>query len=196
VRALRERLEGEPHTPLGHFCSPHHASSALHPVVGLLERAAGLRREDPPEFQLDRLEAMLALATEDVRGPHRCSRPARDRRRPLPAPRAEPAAEEGAHLPVLLDQLAGLARTGPVLALYEDVHWADPTTLELLGRAWSSRSQRPCRSWRWSPSGPCSAAAPGRARARPRALARPARQAAGRAMVVRVTGGKALPRRC
>ena len=61
VRALRERLEGEPHTWLGQFCSPYHANTALHPVIGLLERAAGLRREDPPAAQLDKLEAMLAL---------------------------------------------------------------------------------------------------------------------------------------
>ena len=78
VRALRERLAGEPHTPLGQFCSPYHTNTALHPVVGLLERAAGLRREDPPERQLDKLEAMLALATEDVRrGRPAARRPAR-----------------------------------------------------------------------------------------------------------------------
>ena len=66
VRALRDQLAGEPHTPLSHFCSPFHTNSALYPVVGLLERAAGIRREDPPEEQLDKLEAMLALATDDV----------------------------------------------------------------------------------------------------------------------------------
>ena len=48
VRALRERLGGEAHTPLAQFCSPHHVNTALHPMVGLLERAAGPQREDPP----------------------------------------------------------------------------------------------------------------------------------------------------
>ena len=44
----------------GQFCSPYHANTRLHPVIGQLERAAGLRREDPPAAQLDRLEALLA----------------------------------------------------------------------------------------------------------------------------------------
>ena len=64
VRALRERLGGEPHTPLALSCSPYHANTALHPVARLLERAAGLDRAEPPERQLDKLEAMLARATE------------------------------------------------------------------------------------------------------------------------------------
>ena len=42
VRALRERLGDEPHTPLSHYCSPYHTNSALHPVIALLERAARL----------------------------------------------------------------------------------------------------------------------------------------------------------
>jgi AAA ATPase domain/Adenylate and Guanylate cyclase catalytic domain len=49
VRALRERLGDEPYTPLSHYCSPYHQSSALYPVIGLLRRGAGLRQEDPPE---------------------------------------------------------------------------------------------------------------------------------------------------
>src|SRR5262249_38919190 len=59
-------LAAEPHTPLGQFCSPYHANTALHPMINLLERAAGLPREDPPERQLHRLEAMLAVAVGDV----------------------------------------------------------------------------------------------------------------------------------
>ena len=47
VRALRERLAAEPHTWLSQSCSPHYANAALHPVVGLLERAAGLTRDGP-----------------------------------------------------------------------------------------------------------------------------------------------------
>ena len=46
VRALRERLGDEPYTPLSHYCSPYHTNSALYPVIGLLERAARLDRDD------------------------------------------------------------------------------------------------------------------------------------------------------
>jgi hypothetical protein len=63
---LREALASEPRTPLRHYCSPYHTNSALYPVIGLLERAAGLQRGDPPESQLDKLETMLALAVENV----------------------------------------------------------------------------------------------------------------------------------
>ena len=49
VRALRERLGDEPYTPLSHYCSPYHTNSALHPVIDLLERAARLERDEPPE---------------------------------------------------------------------------------------------------------------------------------------------------
>src|SRR3954449_10375582 len=66
IRNLRERLAGRPHTWLSQFCSPYHANAALHPVVGLLERAAGLRHEDPPERRLDKLESMLADAATDI----------------------------------------------------------------------------------------------------------------------------------
>ena len=101
VRALRERLAGEPHTWLGQFCSPYHANTALHPVIGLLERAAGLRREDPTRRQLDKLEAMLARAVDDARrGGTRSRGPARHPGRgALPVPRPQPAAAEGADLP-------------------------------------------------------------------------------------------------
>ena len=64
VRALRERLGDEPYTPLSHYCSPYHTNSALHPVIGLLERAARLDRDEPPEEQLAKLEALLARSSE------------------------------------------------------------------------------------------------------------------------------------
>jgi predicted ATPase len=53
VRELRARLEGEPHVRLLYQCSPHHMTSALHPVIEHLERAAGFERDDPPEARLD-----------------------------------------------------------------------------------------------------------------------------------------------
>ena len=48
------------------FCSPHHQDSALYPVIGQLERAAGFRRDDTAEQRLDKLEALLAQATNDL----------------------------------------------------------------------------------------------------------------------------------
>ncbi len=134
VRALRERLGDEPYTPLGHFCSPYYQNSALHPVVDLLERGAGLAREDPPARQLDKLEALLALATDNVRevAPLLAALlaiPTGDRYPPLAL---SPQRRKERTLAALLTQFEGLAARQPVLALWEDVHWSDPTSLELL----------------------------------------------------------------
>ena len=114
-------------------------------MVGLLERAAGLRREDPPAVQLDKLEAMLALAVDDVgeAAPALADLlgiPAGDRYPPL---ELSPQQKKERTFRALLDQLAGLAAKGPVLALYEDVHWADPTTLELIGRVVEAAQRLP-----------------------------------------------------
>ncbi|TIS47560.1 AAA family ATPase [Mesorhizobium sp.] len=133
VRALRRRLESEPHTIVSHYCSPYHQASPLHPVIGLLERAAGFAADDLPGVRLNKLEALLALSTEDVAAvpllAALLSLPADDRYPPL---ELSPHRQKERTLEVLVDQLIGLAARQPVLAVYEDVHWADPTSLELL----------------------------------------------------------------
>ena len=134
VRALRERLGDEPFTPISHYCSPYHTNSALYPVIGLLERAARLDRDEPAEEQLARLEAMVAPSIDrlddvvpllaDLLGVPTGTR--------YPAPTLTPDMRKQRTLQVLVDQLAGLATHEPVLDLYEDVHWVDPSTLDLL----------------------------------------------------------------
>ena len=58
--ALLERLAGEPHSRLRYFCSPQHTDSAFYPIIGQMERAAGLAHDDKPQAKLDKLDAMLA----------------------------------------------------------------------------------------------------------------------------------------
>ena len=58
--ALMERLAGEPHTRLRYFCSPQHTDSALYPIIGQMERAAGFVHDDTPQAKLDKLDAVLA----------------------------------------------------------------------------------------------------------------------------------------
>jgi predicted ATPase len=134
VRALRGRLEEEPHTVLSHYCAPHHQTSPLYPVIGLLERAAGFAPDDTSESKLDKLDALLAFSTDHV--PEAAALLARllslepgERYPPLDM---SPHRLKERTLEVLVDQLLGLASRQPVLAIYEDVHWADPTLLELL----------------------------------------------------------------
>src|SRR5262249_34537605 len=101
-----------------------------------LERAAGFVRDDPPARKLDKLEALLARGTNDAATAAPLiaallSIPAGDR---YPLLDMAPQRQKYETLNALLGQLAGLAAERPVLALYEDVHWADPSTLELLER--------------------------------------------------------------
>ena len=135
IRTLRERLGDEPYTPLSHYCSPYHINSALYPVIGLIERATRLDRGEPPEQQLTRLEAVLARSIDrpDEAVPLLAALlgvPIGER---YSASALTPEVQKRRTLQTLVDQLAGLAAKQPVLALYEDVHWIDPSTLELLG---------------------------------------------------------------
>ena len=67
--ALLERLAAEPHTRLRYFCSPQHTDSAFYPIIGQMERAAGLAHDDTPQAKLDKLDAVLAqtsTSTQDA----------------------------------------------------------------------------------------------------------------------------------
>src|SRR5271167_410339 len=58
--ALLERLAGEPHVRMRYFCSPQHGDSALYPIIGHMERAAGLARDDDAKTRLDKLDVLLS----------------------------------------------------------------------------------------------------------------------------------------
>ena len=129
-----ERLAGEPHIRLRFFCSPHHQDSALYPVIAHLERAAGFRREDTTEQRLDKLEALLAQATNDLDAVARLfadllSIPTRERYPPLDL---TPQKRKEKTLAALVAQIEGLSAREPLLMVYEDIHWSDPTTRESL----------------------------------------------------------------
>ena len=129
-----ERLGGEPHTRLRYFCSPHHQDSALYPSIAQLERAAGFRREDTVEQRLAKLEAVLAQGTNDLKEAvplvaELLSIPASDRYLPLDL---TPQKRKEKTLHAQLAQVEGLAARQPVLMVWEDVHWSDPTTRESL----------------------------------------------------------------
>ena len=134
--ALLESVLAEPLTCLRYFCSPQHRDSALYPIIGQMERAAGLAHDDSPRARLDKLDALLARTstsapdaalfadmlslTNDGRYPTIELTPQLRRQRTLEA---------------LTAQMEALTRTGPVLMIFEDVQWIDPTSLEALGRA-------------------------------------------------------------
>jgi predicted ATPase len=118
---------------LRYFCSPHHQDSPLHPIVARLERAAGFTRDDAPGMKLGKLTALLAPATpteEDVALlADLLSIQLTDRHPPL---NFSPKRKKEKTLEALFRQLEGLARRRPVLMIFEDVHWIDPTSREVL----------------------------------------------------------------
>jgi class 3 adenylate cyclase/tetratricopeptide (TPR) repeat protein len=132
--ALGERLAAEPHTRLRYQCSPYHTNSALHPFIVQLERAAGFKPEDTPEQRLNKLEAVLAMATSRVQAvtPLFAALLSISFGERYPPLALSPTQQRRQTLATLLDQLEGLARRQPVLVLFEDAHWADATSLELL----------------------------------------------------------------
>jgi class 3 adenylate cyclase len=133
AQTILERLSAEPHTRVRYFCSPHHQDSALYPSIAQLERAAGFRREDTADQRLDKLEAVLAQGTDlnDVVPllADLLSIPTGDR---YPALNLTPEKRKEKTLQAQLAHVAALAARRPVLMVYEDVHWCDPTTRELL----------------------------------------------------------------
>jgi class 3 adenylate cyclase/predicted ATPase len=133
--ALLERLATEPHTRLRYFCSPQRADSAFHPIIDQMERAAGLAHDDKPQARLDKLDAVLAqtsTSTEDAALFAEMLSLPNDGR--YPALDSAPEQRRQRTLEALTSQLAGLARQQPVLMIFEDAHWVDPTSLEVLGR--------------------------------------------------------------
>jgi class 3 adenylate cyclase/predicted ATPase len=131
--ALAERLHAEPHLRLRYFCSPYHQDSALFPFIDQLGRAAAFARDDPPAAKLEKLEALLARAEppdEDVALlADLMSLPASERH---PLPNLSPQRKKERTLEALIRQLDGLAHQQPVVMAFEDAHWIDPTSRELL----------------------------------------------------------------
>ena len=193
LHALRDKLVGEPHFALSYFCSAYHTNSMLHPIVSQLERAAGFSSHDEPGDRLAKLEALLAQGADrlDEAAPligTLLGVPADER---YPALNLSPQRQKQRTFEVLIEQLSGLARERPVLQLFEDLHWADPSTLELLAMVIERARVLPllvvitCRP-QFSP--PWS----GQAHVTALPVNRLGRRQ-GAAMALQITGGKTLP---
>jgi tetratricopeptide (TPR) repeat protein len=104
-------------------------------VINLFERAARLDRDEPPEAQLTKLETLLGRSSNrpDEAVPLLAALLGVPTGERYPALALTPEVQKQRTLQALIDQLIGLAMQQPLLALYEDVHWVDPSTLELLG---------------------------------------------------------------
>jgi class 3 adenylate cyclase/tetratricopeptide (TPR) repeat protein len=191
--AVDDLLRKERHITLTFFCSSHHANSALFPYIGQLERAAGFERTDTPQARLSKLEATFeSQALQDGHAvallANLLSLPPSPRH---PMPELTPQKQKEATLAALGAILDKLAARQPVLMIFEDIHWIDPTSLELLAmtverlphlKVLLLMNARPEFTPPW----------PGHTHVSTVPLTRLSRKD-GAALVERVTGGKALP---
>ena len=134
AQALRQRIAETPHLRMRLQCAPFYTGTALYPFISHIERAAGLVPEDSPEVKLDKIEELLAQSAMPVAEAAplfaaQLSIPTGGR---YATQEMTPQRLKEKILEALARQLEGLAVRQPVLMLFEDVHWADPTTLEAL----------------------------------------------------------------
>src|SRR4051812_1112464 len=135
AEALAERIAAEPHIRLRWFCSPHHQDSALYPIITQMERAAGFAHGDGSEIRLAKLQ-MLLTAAEPL--PEEMALIAELHGLPstdlTPLLDLTPQRRKEKTFEALLRQLEGFSRQKPVLMIFDDLHWIDPSSRELLDR--------------------------------------------------------------
>jgi class 3 adenylate cyclase/predicted ATPase len=128
AKMLREQVASDPHTNLLYQCSPYYRYTALYPFTRQLERAAGFERSDSDALKLEKLGAVLDEESLPLFA-HLMSIPTE---RDEEIARLSPRRRKEILFDAILSHLIGRARRIPVLATVEDVHWMDPTSLELM----------------------------------------------------------------
>ena len=134
ILALRNRLAGERYGFLHFQCSSYHTSSALHPVIHYLEHAAGITRDTAPAVRLDKLEGLVRRSKEQTKSivpllAVLLSIPTEGHYSPR---ELTPEQLKKQTFSALLDLLQAGAEQQPAILVFEDVHWADPTSMQLL----------------------------------------------------------------
>ncbi|WP_271499381.1 adenylate/guanylate cyclase domain-containing protein [Bradyrhizobium sp. CCBAU 11357] len=144
VAAILEQVAADAPTELRYYCSPQHTNSALYPILKQMERRADFTRDDDRKARLDKLDATLGHTLPSVA--HRAAladllQLGNDGRYPIndmtPAQRRQRILEA-----IVLD-IGSQARSNPVLMIFEDLHWIDPSSLELLGQLVDAIVARP-----------------------------------------------------
>jgi TOMM system kinase/cyclase fusion protein len=134
LRAFKKSLVGGDFSWLDCRCSPYFHSTALHPVVELLKRLLELSTDDSPEERLLKLRAFLR---EHDAGKEALALIGSLLSLPLPdelaALNLSPQRQKEKTYAAIASLLLDLAKKQPVVMVVEDLHWADPSTLELLG---------------------------------------------------------------
>ncbi len=141
TRAVIDAMSQDDHARITYQCSPYHADSAFYPVIQQIAFAAEFTSADGLDARLDKLEALLSEGHDTLK---------------LIAPmmgldgaarygtlNLTPAQQRAQTMQALTDLLVRQAKTKPVLVVYEDLHWIDPTSLELLDLLLDAVSEQP-----------------------------------------------------
>lgn len=134
IEAFLQSASTDKSRVLRYQCSPHHTNSTLYPIIEQLKAAAGFEHDESPEDRLDKLEALLSLASDNTA----VTVALIARLLSIPTERKYPPLEytpeqlKQKTLDALVSRLKYLCEQEPIILLFEDLHWVDPTSMELL----------------------------------------------------------------
>jgi class 3 adenylate cyclase/tetratricopeptide (TPR) repeat protein len=132
IAELEAASASEPRTLLEGWCAPQHQATPLYPIIDLIERRLGLRHAASDQQRYALIERELAGGSADsvrlfawLLG--------------VPLPQGQPPLEmpplqrRQAAFEAVISWLCGFVRQQPTLLVLEDLHWCDPSTLDLVG---------------------------------------------------------------
>ncbi|WP_425085199.1 AAA family ATPase [Ruegeria profundi] len=133
IEELRQKAPQGAHEQIRLQCSPYHFASSFYPIIRRLHHAADLRSEDSDEAKLEKISSVLKNPSDQVLrlAASLLSIPFEDRLGPLTL---TPQQIMDQTHEMLLEHLLADASEKPILLLFEDAHWLDPTTKALMDR--------------------------------------------------------------
>jgi tetratricopeptide (TPR) repeat protein len=135
VQRFHETIAGRPHTWVETGAGAFYQNTPLYPVTEMLREFLASRGDEPPEKQLAQLESALEMAGLKPADAIPLIAPLLDLPLPAKYPPSplSPEQQRRRLLATLVDWVLGHARIQPLVIAMEDLHWADPSTLELIG---------------------------------------------------------------
>jgi class 3 adenylate cyclase/predicted ATPase len=134
LHELKSHIQREPHLLLHHQCSPYHSQSAFFPVIEQIEQAAQLTAREADADKIAKLQAYLPRSTDSSKEPlpliANLLSIFTENHRELSE--LTPQQIKNRTISTLVDMLLAFSLQHPTLCIFEDAHWLDPSTLELL----------------------------------------------------------------
>lgn len=134
IHELKAQIQTEPHFLLNHQCSPYHSQSAFFPIIEQIERAAQFAHREPDSNKLEKLRTYLpSTLTDTDEGVALMANllSITDGSRNV-LTGLTPQQIKNRIVSTLVDMILSFSAELPTLCIFEDVHWIDPSTLELL----------------------------------------------------------------